>query len=124
MIYQVTQSFSTFRGKFTCFLQEFPSIARTSYFLFVVSGVIIVSVVTTIVRIRAIIACILPFPFGLLLFVGGVINLLRIKILWIFLGSVGWSFWLTRSPLINLAIALILHRDILIMVGVKGVFVV
>ena len=129
MIAQISQSFSTFRGKFVCYLEECPSIVRIGYFFFVVSGGIIISVVTTIVRIRAIIACILLFPFGLILFVGGVINLLCIKILWIFIGSVGWSFWLPRSPLhrgtiIYLAIDLFLHMYFLIVVGVKEVIIV
>ena len=66
---------------------------------FVISGGIIVSVVTTIVRIRAIVVCLLHFPFGLLLFVGGFITLLCIEIFRIFIVSVGWSFWITRSPL-------------------------
>ena len=113
MIAQVTHSLNKFGGKFAYRLKECPIIIRIDYFLFFVFRGIIVSIFTTIVRIRGIVACILPFR--LLVFLGGVITLLYIKIPWIFLDIIGWSLWLpapsfSEGPIINRTIALFLHR--------------
>ena len=125
MIAWVTYSLYTIGGKFSYRLKECPSIVRIGYFLFLVFGGIIVSVVTNIVRIRGIVVCILPFI--LILFVGGVITLICLKILWLPLDSIGWYLWLPAPPLsggpiINCTRTLFIHRNIRIILVAIGVF--